>query len=124
MDLIAACLLSIIAIEVLFRLPILAHAKMVVSIFRKSVSVISSKTMSDHRKEALLLSYARNTIRQTFVLLLLLLCLILVILLPALLIDALLGFNPSVIDTFTSSIRLTITITVALFYAILRKQQF
>ena len=122
MKLIIALFLAIIAVEYVFRVPLLLHSKMLISVANRSVIVIRSKKISDHWKEIVLLRYARELTRHTLSLAFMLLGLFLLVFLPAFLIDYLSHSTPSIIEIFSSLTGLfTITI-VTISYAVVRQR--
>ena len=122
MKLIIASFLAIIAVEYVFRVPLLLHSKMLISVANRSATVIRSKKISDHWKETVLLRYARDLIRHTLSLAFMLLGLFLLIFLPAFLIDYLFHSTPSIIEIFFSFSGLLIITIVTMGYAVVRQR--
>jgi hypothetical protein len=53
-------LVTILAVELLLRLPLLAEVRNLSALLQKVTRIVSSKRISDHWKEKVLLVYARN----------------------------------------------------------------
>ena len=122
MKLIFTSFLAMIAVEYVFRVPLLLHSKMLINISNRSVTVIRSKTISDRSKEATLLRYARDLARHTLSLAFMLLGLFLLIFLPAFLIDYLFHSTPSIIGIFSSLSGLLVITIVTIGYAVVRQR--
>ena len=121
MGILFASLLAFLAIEYFLRLPLIVRARTLVEIAKKSISVMSSKRISNHWKEVVALRYARDLATHTLAFALLLSACVPLVVLPALLLDWLFAPDPSTIESFSSLSGLVIVTILSLLYVALRK---
>ena len=122
MGYVLASLLVIFGVEYVFRIPLVPHTKSLIKVANKSLAVIRLSKVSDHWKEIILLRYSRDLFGHALLLALMLIGLLLLILLPAVLLDRLFQFSPSMLDTFSSAIGLITITIVSVAYVIVRRQ--
>ncbi len=68
MSFIVALLLSVLAVEILFRIPLLTTARNVMAASRNSLRVIQSKRIPDEKKQKYILAYSGRSFVNTFLL--------------------------------------------------------
>ena len=124
MGLALATLLAILGVEYVLRVPVLVRTRSLIEIVNKSMWIIRSSSSPDQLKEVVLLQYARELLRHSLFLALIILGLFLLVTLPAILIDRWFELSPSIIDSFSSALGLTIITAVSAIYAIVRQRFF
>ena len=111
-------LLVVPAVEYFFRVPFFSKAQNFVGITKKSMRLITSRRISDHWKEIVLLRYSRDLILTTFFLAFMLLGPLLVLGAGAIMLDRWLEPNPTTLDSLTTLwglVNMTLTSVVYLF---------
>lgn len=68
MDYLVALLLSVVAVELLLRIPLPATARNLMAASRNSLRVIQSKRIPDEKKQRFLLAYSGRSFLHTFLL--------------------------------------------------------
>lgn len=121
-SIVIALVLTVFAIECFFRLPVVKHFKMLMQCSNKALRVITSKRISDHWKERILLVYARKMALHSIVMGLGMVTCILLILVPAYLLDIWLLLIPSIMDVFISPAGLFGISIAAIFYLMLKRK--
>jgi hypothetical protein len=121
MGVLFASLLVLPAIEFFLRFPFVTHIRATLEVGRKSAAVIMARHASDHRKERVLLRYARDMAMHTLMLVVLLAGLAGVIMVPALFLDWLLAPAPSTVESLVSLPGIAGMTLVAAIYLFVRK---
>ena len=124
MGLALATLLAIFGVEYVLRVPVLVRTRSLIDVVNRSIWIIRSSRSSDQLKEVVLLQYARDLLRHSLFLALIILGLLVLVTLPAILIDRWFELSPSIIDSFSSALGLTIITAVSTIYAIVRQRFF
>jgi|APSaa5957512535_1039671.scaffolds.fasta_scaffold07513_8 hypothetical protein len=91
MSIIFIAAVSILAVEYFFILPFDKFGKGLLIIMKKSIWILTSRRISDHWKEIVLLRYAMEILKTTILLLLILLGLVILVLISSLFFDWLVG---------------------------------
>lgn len=110
---------TLLAIELFLRLPFLRTFQAFVKITKKALSVIRAKSVSEHRKELVLVKYSRLMMRCSLQLLLyvsIIVCLVLAL-------DAISRFlGASVLDALSSWSGISTSVALSVVYVYLRNR--
>jgi hypothetical protein len=117
MTYLSAALIGLLFVELLFRLPVFHTVKSLAAVTRKSLAVISSRKISDHWKEKVLLSYAGQTARFTITLFLFFVVIFAAVYLSSLTLDFLLHPDLPVLEFLLTAPGILFTTAVSLLYA-------
>jgi hypothetical protein len=115
-------LLALLAVECIIRTRLVLRAKALALIARKAIRVASSRGISDHWKEVVLLRYAKDMAMQTAGIVLALGACGAVVVLPALLADWIFQLDPPAMQSLASLAGLSGMSAAALLYAVIRSR--
>lgn len=122
MGILFASLIALLAVEYFYRVPFVSRTKALIATSYKSIRVVSSKNISDHWKEIVLLRYARELSTHSVAIFVMLAACVPLVVLPAFLLDWFFAPNPSTIESFSSLAGLFSMFMASLLYVSLRKR--
>ncbi len=120
MSLLSLCLITVVAVELLCRLPFAGMTRQLVTISGKALSVIALKSASDHRKEKVLLAYSGRMAGVSLRLAAIAAGLTGCVVVLSLLLDALFASPITTLDTLATWHGVAVSIVVSILYALLR----
>lgn len=116
MPYIVVIFLTIAAVEIFKRLPLLGRFGELINVMNKSRRTISSRYISDHWKERVLLSYSLSILKLSTQVGLMIFFVVMVIVLSALLLDRLIATVPLTSDLLFSWFGIGLTTATAMLY--------
>lgn len=122
MTYLAACLVTIAAIEVFLRLPVRRLTVQLIAPLKKTTKVITSHAISDHWKEKVLPIYAGKIAFASLKIAIVIGGVLLVVVLLSKILDHFLSLRVSTIDTLSSWIGITVVMVFSAVYLALRKR--
>jgi hypothetical protein len=122
-SLVVAWLLAALAVEYFLRVPLVPAARALAALAHKSIRVVSSKRISDHWKEKVLLRYSREMAGRTALVALMVAGCAPVIAVPALVLDWVFAPAPPIVRSLTSVAGVAGMTAVACVYAVIRKRR-
>lgn len=115
-------LLSVLAVEFLLRMPLIAYTSNLIELYKKSLRVVLSRRISDHWKEKVLLKYSVRILKQVIYLALLFIAFFIIIVLPAYIIDYFISVSPSAMESLTSMTGIVSMSLASIIYLVLRQK--
>ncbi len=116
----ALILITILPIEILFRLPLAPLVRQLTIVMRKILRVLSSRVISDHWKEKVLLAYAGQMALISLKILLLVFLVGVVVLFASLVVDILLPTPDGMLGIFSTTKGLALVSVTSVIYMAVR----
>jgi len=116
-------IITIVAVECFIRIPFTKTIKLILTIAKKAIKVLTSTKISDHWKEIVLLRYSIDLFKGIMIIFCYLVTCILIVLIPIIVIDQIFEFNPSIIEQLSSLKGIGTMTLISIIYFYLRKNR-
>ena len=113
---------TVIFIEMLYRIPVIASARCIFAVAQDSMQTVASKTLSDDQKQKALQTNGLQSFKHTFLLAFYLVIIVAAVAMSCMAGDALLKPVPGILETSASLKGVCLMTAYALAYVFLRKR--